>query len=41
VRERRGNPALKTAPYDGLSGRQRCFMRLRNEAQAKIAAIVR
>ena len=41
VRKRRGNPALETAPCDGPGGRQRCFMRLRNEAQAKIAAIVR
>ncbi len=36
---KRGGMALKTAPRDGLSGRRRCFMRLRNEAQATIAAI--
>jgi len=40
VREE-GESAPKTAPHDGPGGRQRCFMRLRNEAQAKIAAIAR
>jgi hypothetical protein len=37
--QEKGGMALKTAPRDGLSGRRRCFMRLRNEAQATIAAI--